>query len=261
MTKYFESQYSFGKYLFMENDFQRAINELKKASYLSKHVGFSKSDSIHFLIGISYSKIKNYDLSNRHLALIPNNDSVLYGKAIFQSSKNHIFNNNYDSAIVICNSVGEDKLLKIHSGKLPLMIASSYLLLNKPESASKELINANLTNSKLFNYCSELENFRPKSALVAGTLSAIIPGTGKMYTNNLEHGLVSMFAIGLFGFRTAIEYNRGGINSAGFITFGVLFLITYTANIVGSAISAKFYNRKHNNEINLKVIDFVNECD
>lgn len=261
MTKYFESQYGYGKYLFYDNDFKRAISELKKASYFHDFVGYKKADSINYLIGISYYKIKNYSRSNRYLALIPNIDSLLYGKAVFQLSKNYILNNDCDSAILYCKSVSEDKLLKMQSEKLTFILASSYLLLHKAESASEELQRANLTGSKLFNYCTELENFRPKSPFVAGSLSAIIPGTGKIYTNNLEHGLVTMFAVGLLGFRTVLEYNRGGINSAGFITFGVLLLITYTANIIGSAVSAKLYNEKHYNKIDSKVLDFVNEYD
>jgi len=261
ISKKFENHYRFGKYLFSDNDFERAISELNKALFFNEFVGFNKGDSIHYLIGVSYTKIGDYNLSNRYLSHVSNNDSTLYGNAVFQSSKNYFLKRNYDSTILYCRSFSNGNLLPKYSNKLTILLALSYLLLNNTDTASAELKKANLIDLKVCNYCTELKNFKPKSAFLAGTLSALVPGTGKIYTHNLEHGLVSMFAIGLIGYRTVIEYNSGGIGSAGFIIFGTIFLITYTANIIGSAVSAKLYNKKHYNEIHSKVLDFVNEFD
>lgn len=261
MSKYFQSYYGFGKSLYNENDYKRAIGQLKIALNFNELAGFNKADSINYLIGVSYSKVADYGLSSRYLAHVSKHNTILYEKVVFQSSKNYILINEYDSAVLYCQSFTNGLLSKKYSDNLTLMLASSYLLLNNTESASRVLNKANLSGSKLFDYSTELENFKPKSPFLAGTLSAIVPGTGKFYTKNIGHGLMSLFVNGLLAYRTVIEYNRGGINSTGFIIFGTLFLITYITNIVGSVISAKQYNQRHYNEVHSKVIDFVNEFD
>jgi hypothetical protein len=261
MLRYFESQYGFGKHLFDENDFKRSIDELKKAAYVHDFVSFSRADSLNYMIGCAYSKMKDYGRSNSYLARIAVNDSILFGKSALLSGKNFVLSHNYDSTILYCKSVLESNLLKTNSEQLTLLLASGYLLLNHAEPAKYELTKAGLTDSPLYIYSTDLQNFRPKNAFIAGSLSAIIPGAGKVYTNNAEHGLMSLFAIGLIGFRTAIEYNRGGINSTGFIIFGSAFLITYAANIIGSAVSARLFNEKRYNEIHSEILDFVYECD
>jgi tetratricopeptide (TPR) repeat protein len=169
-VRYFESQYGFGKYLFNENDFTRSIIELKKASYLNDFVSFKKADSINYMVGIAYSKINDYTQSNNYLARIPQNDSILFSKAAILTGKNLILSNNYDSAILYCKSVLDSKLLKTNPEKLTFMLASGYLLLNIAESAKKELTKANLTDSKLFSYSAELENFKPKNFFIAGVI-------------------------------------------------------------------------------------------
>jgi len=261
IEKHFLNYYGFGKYLFSENDYKRAISQLKAALFLHEFFVTNKNDSIYYLIGISYSKISDYGLSNRYLAYVSNKDSNLYEKSLFQSGKNYILNNNIDSALFFCQYFSKGVLSKKYSENMTLLLASSYLLMNNAKSASQELKNADLTVSKLYDYSTELKNFKSKSPLLAGTLSAIVPGTGKFYTKNIEHGLLSLFVNGLLGYRTVVEYKTGGPGSSGFIIFGTIFLITYTANILGSVISAKHYNEKYYNDIHSKVIGFVNELD
>jgi len=261
MSKYFQSYYGFGKSLYSENDYKRAIGQLKNALYFHDFAGFNKADSINYLIGISYSKVADYGLSSRYLALISKQDSILYGKAVFQSGKNYFLINNFDSAILYCESFSDKLSSKKYSQNLTLLLASSYLMLNKTELASRVLYNADLSSSRLLKYSTEIENFKPKNPFLAGALSAIVPGSGKFYTKNIGHGLMALFLNGLLAYRTVIEYNRGGVSSTGFIIFGTIFLITYTANIIGSIFSAKQYNRRHYNAIHSKVTDFIYEFD
>lgn len=261
ISLYFKNIYGFGKSLYLDEDYMRAISEFKKALSINSFAGLNCSDSLNYLIGISYSKISDYELSNKYLAHVSGYNTKISEKAIFQTGKNYFLSGNYNPAIFFHRNIRSGDLSREYSEKLTLLLASSYLMLNDAESASRELATAALTDSELFIYSTELGNFRPKSAFVAGSLSAMVPGAGKFYTNNLEHGLISMFAIGLIGFRTVIEYNRNGLNSPGFIAFGLIFLVTYTGNIIGSAISAKHYNERHYNDLHFKVINFVNEFD
>jgi hypothetical protein len=163
--------------------------------------------------------------------------------------------------ILFCRAKRFDNVSIEYSGKMTQLSSSGHLLLNAAEPALQALTSANLAQSELFRYSTELKNFKPKSPFIAGSLSAVVPGAGKVYTNNLEQGLISLFAIGLIGFRTVIEYNRGGVNSPGFVTFGLIFLFTYTGNIIGSAISARQYNEKYYNAFHTKVLDFIHEFD
>ena len=101
-------------------------------------------------------------------------------------------------------------------------------------------------------YADTLRNYPKRSAVVAGVLSAIIPGAGKVYSGKLGQGLAAFLEIAALGGATAEYYFRSGPESAGFIIFGTLFSLFYVGNIWGSALSVHvnrndFYQRIDNN--------------
>jgi TM2 domain-containing membrane protein YozV len=81
-----------------------------------------------------------------------------------------------------------------------------------------------------------------KSPVAAGILSALIPGSGKLYTGQISEGITSFLLNGLFAF---ISYNnfQNNHNVRGWIFAGVTALL-YSGNIYGSAASAQIYNTR-----------------
>lgn len=253
--------FGFARFLYFDNDYQRAVTEFNKALHYHELAGLRKTDSIHFFLGMSYARMNQYNASNDHFSKVSVANSGLYEKAVIQTGKNKLYNGEVKSAIDFLQNINDESLTDEFSTNLHLLLAGSFLILNQPELASAELMAADLTETKLRVLLSDMDNFSPRSPALAGILSALVPGTGKFYTGNIEQGLTSLFTIGLFGYRTFLDYRYNGINSPGFWVFGLVTLYFYSGNIYGSIMSAKIYNHSFYQDIRNKVIDFLDEVD
>ena len=92
-------------------------------------------------------------------------------------------------------------------------------------------------------YAENGANLPTRSPFLAGTLSTIVPGAGRLYTDRFGDALTSLFTVGLAGWQAYDGFRRDGISSAKGWTLGTLCGIFYVGNIYGSVISARVYNR------------------
>lgn len=120
--------------------------------------------------------------------------------------------------------------------------------------------------SKELYYLYHLRNhsFPYKTPFMAGLLSSVLPGTGKMYVGKYGQGLSSFLTCLLFFGLTAESYLRLEKFHPQTIIFASLFLTFYFSNIYGSVLSVKIYNiekkleRKNNIMVSLSVPIFRN---
>lgn len=87
---------------------------------------------------------------------------------------------------------------------------------------------------------SEEKNRDKKSPLLAAVSSALIPGSGYLYTGNYRLGFISMLTNGLLLFLVYDGYRSN--NSFQMIFFSVFELSFYNYSIIGSVKSAYDYN-------------------
>ena len=92
-------------------------------------------------------------------------------------------------------------------------------------------------------YAENGENLPTRSPFLAGTLSTIVPGAGRLYTGRLADALTSLFTVGLTGWQAYDGFRRDGLSSVKGWSLGTIFGIFYVGNIYGSVISARVYNR------------------
>ena len=83
----------------------------------------------------------------------------------------------------------------------------------------------------------ELPDYKEKSALLAGVMSAVIPGSGKIYAGDLRSGVSTFLVVGALGAIAAESWAKLGLNDWRTITLSSIFALFYTANIYGSAVS------------------------
>ncbi|MBR5924881.1 MAG: hypothetical protein IKZ60_05405, partial [Bacteroidales bacterium] len=83
----------------------------------------------------------------------------------------------------------------------------------------------------------ELPDYKDKSPWLAGAMSAVIPGSGKIYAGDLRSGVSTFLIVGALGAMAAESWAKLGIKDWRTITLSSLFGIFYTANIYGSALS------------------------
>ena len=93
------------------------------------------------------------------------------------------------------------------------------------------------------NYAEQGARLPTRSPFLAGTLSTIVPGAGRLYTGRLGDALTSLFTVGFTGWQAYDGFRRDGISSVKGWTLGTLCGIFYVGNIYGSVISARVYNR------------------
>ena len=81
-----------------------------------------------------------------------------------------------------------------------------------------------------------------RSPFLAGVLSTVVPGAGRLYTGRVGDALTSLIIVSLTGWQAYDGFRRDGLSSAKGWTLGTLSGIFYVGNIYGSVISARVYN-------------------
>lgn len=77
-----------------------------------------------------------------------------------------------------------------------------------------------------------------RSPLLAGVLSTLVPGLGKVYTGHPTDGLLSLISIATFAYASYDGFATSGSSSVRGWIFGTLAGGLYLGNIYGSALSA-----------------------
>lgn len=88
------------------------------------------------------------------------------------------------------------------------------------------------------------QNLSSKRPLVAMSLSMVVPGLGKVYTNQWKDGIISLITVGSFAYTAWRSYNRNGFENPFFWLYGGIALGFYGGNLYGSWQSALRYNEK-----------------
>ncbi|MBI4723183.1 MAG: hypothetical protein HY769_09375 [Candidatus Stahlbacteria bacterium] len=142
------------------------------------------------------------------------------------------------------SDIGRKYLNKVSGDTSSALIGFSMLEEGKLLAAKKEFskIMNKAWQSKIETHYSKLLTLPHKSPLVAGLLSTIVPGSGRIYSNRWGDGVFAfLFTVGSFALAHHYYSADNHIAAIGFSGLGVLF---YLGDIYGSCESAKLYNEK-----------------
>jgi len=240
----------FADYLFCDKDYLRAIDEYEK--YLSVF----DDDSIQFKIAVGYSAMSDQPNAYKKFSSIKKTSSF-YEQSKIEMLKSlylqSIDSNFYSFADVLINSqspfVNNAYRLK-----------NTSMLLIKDELLDKEKFLIPFQDeekNKLSNFY-DLKNNPPyKSEAWAGILSSIIPGAGKIYTQEYADGITAFILTGLFAYLAYTNFEHDHPTRAWIFTaIGAGF---YAGNIYGSVASAQIFNARVNFEFDEGVKLFLEE--
>lgn len=90
---------------------------------------------------------------------------------------------------------------------------------------------------------------KKKSLVLAGIFSAMIPGTGKMYTGEWRDGAFALVSLGVLSYATYRLYSNQGLDSPWFYLTAGVSLLFYAGNVYGSIQSALKINRKRSAQL------------
>jgi TM2 domain-containing membrane protein YozV len=232
----------FADHLFCEKDYLRAVFEYEKLN------SYKRDDTLEFKIALAYSKMGKYDIAGEKFYQIRTNSVFSnvprqeYYKSLFQSG-------NYE--YLQRNIRGEQSLEFQRLLYLSYLFSENYLP-SEEEFASK----FPLTEKKdILDFYNQKKEPAYKSSLFSGLMSAIIPGSGKIYTGNYGDGIMAFLATSVFAFLSYDNFSAKH-NFRGWLFAGI-GLFFYAGNIYGSIAAAQLHNVRVDYEYNYKLNEYL----
>lgn len=219
----------FADHLFCDQDYLRAAEE-----YLSLDESYL-SDTIIYKIAKSFSVIGEIDKSVNYFCRIPTS-SAFYDASKREIGKIYFLNEDEISLnkIIVNKDNSLNDLLKL---KIALRLSK-----NQIDGLENLLTYEDEDFTVLNKFYYQRENPDYKSELAAGILSAIIPGSGKIYTEEFSDGITAFILTGIFSY-LAYDNLKHEHKFRGYLFIGIAAGF-YLGNIYGSVASAQIFNAK-----------------
>lgn len=240
----------FADYLFCDKDYLRAIDEYDK--YLS----LVEDDSLRFKIALGFSLMNDQKTAFQKLVLIKDT-SAFYEQSKIERLKSLYLLKNDLSFFSLADSL-IDSVYKY--SKEVWQLRNAALLLAFKELPEKEifLLPFETEDKKILSdFFDFKKNPSYKSEVIAGILSGIVPGAGKIYTKNYGDGITAFLLTGLFTYLSYTNFEHDH-QTRGWI-FTALATGFYLGNIYGSVASAQIFNAKLNFEFSEGVNFFLEQ--
>lgn len=106
----------------------------------------------------------------------------------------------------------------------------------------------------MLQYAASLKKVKRRSPLLAGALSAVVPGLGKIYAGKTKQGLASFFPVALLGVQAFENIHKRGIKNGFSLFYTGLFSVFYIGNIWGSVLSVQITQQETYHEIDNRIL-------
>ena len=246
-----EKQLGFAESLYSEGDYYRAITEYKRFNFLYPvDLLVEKSD---FRIGECYFKAKRWseaiDVFKPFILKYPrgsfrDNAIFMRGQAEKQLKRYPDALSTFDELIKSQSSAFSDKAR--YERAMILVEQEEWV---KAREAFATLSEDNPLYSSALRFSQGLERMDQipqKSPAVAGTLAAILPGAGHLYTERPRDALVSFLLNGSFIWAAIELFRNNNYVAGGIVTF--FEIGWYSGNIYSAVSSAHKFNRRVQDE-------------
>lgn len=230
---FIHADFDFARFLFEENDYYRCITELKRTLYSGESDDTFKIEN---LIGVCYLNMGKFEEADIYFKRNS-------GKAF--SDRNHalILFLKGDFPRLSAESAGDSGAAEeiIRLGRL---FDGKYSQSDKPENLDPE-------SEEIFNGYFGIGRKNPFLALL---MSAVLPGTGRIYSGRKADALFSITTI-LLPAAAAVYYKYINDYKAGFIISAAVTGAFYIGELYGAYNSAAIYRPAHIKEYHEKVIN------
>lgn len=234
----------FAKFLYTEELYKFAAEEYERLSYFFPH----EIDHQVSLIS-AYRKAGLYDRIKAKISSFETDNPKILSQYLIAM----ILNDDEEGAREILNN----KVNLIDVTSYNRLILDVEVVGNHWKKAQEVYNSFDINDAAYHQIISEGVSLKKKSPALAGVMSSLIPGTGRMYANDYKDGLISIAFIGLTAYQSYLRFNKNGIKSPGGWIYGGLSFGFYVANIVGSVQSAKIFNRNKNKTLHAKAKNYI----
>jgi hypothetical protein len=235
-----QSRLDFGQDLLRKGDYFRATTVFKEIAFFAQNQ--EEKDSALLLEGLSYLLADKANLANNALNQISEDRPAL---ALLKAL----------ASLEMGLGLPESSLRNIaqkadRSGTLAaLYLALAYIRMGQDEGASELVASLEQIQAEdplvrtARNLITNLAASPEHSAFLAGTASAILPGSGQFFTGHYFDGIQAIGFLGFFGYATYASYMYESDRNNGYVMTGITGTITaafYVSNILGAAKTAEF---------------------
>lgn len=237
----------YSQYLFHTQQYRLAAEELERVIYLAPGV-----DSLNFQLVRSYLLDRQFEMGRRRLETLFPETGKMPGIYASRYSGVLMSLDKYAEAADFLRSAKNlaegDRLFKGYQLNL---LTSDW---DAARLSYRSLLDQHVTFDREYTGIMEqIANARYSSPGLALALSAVLPGSGKVYTGNWKDGLVSLIFVGGTAFQAYRGYKTYGPGSGFFIGYATVAGSFYLGNLYGSFKAA----RKKNQQINSRIHDRI----
>lgn len=249
-----ENVLKFADYLFEQGDYIRATNEYQRYLFYQP----KDSEEIRYKIALCYRLGGNQEQSIHAFQelLKRSTDSTLVSKAYLQIGVSYYLLEQFGkSAEHLEKSLPHISELR-YRAEVEQIIGLSFLMQRKWESAEDifnrlqqvDVIDVREQATIYSKYANEGKQLPRRSPFLAGLMSSVVPGSGRLYAGRVNDALTSLITVGITSWQAYDGFRRDGLSSVKGWTLGSLSGIFYLGNIYGSVISAQVYNHQVSEE-------------
>ena len=244
-----ENVLKFADFLYAQGDYLRAADEYQRYLFYQPQ----ESTQIRYKIAVCYrfGGKTEQAIQGFEALLRTDPESQFVSRAYYQIGATYFLQGQFERSVQFLGEALPRIMDARQHAEAEQLIGLSYLK-QKQWSEASEIFKA-LQASDIIPIREKAEVYQiyaekgadlpTRSPFLAGTLSTVIPGAGRLYTGRFADALNTLFTVGLTGWQAYDGFRRDGLSSAKGWTLGTLCGIFYVGNIYGSVISARVYNR------------------
>lgn len=246
------SSIKYANYLYTAGEYELAANEYERVIFLD-----STNMPARIMLLKSYRMIREYKKGISVSRVFYKDYNYMPNTVAFETGKLLLGDKQYREAerlVSINTEISNDE-------KLFLLLSDNMLKGDFKTADSLYQSNISVRADFISDYGSILKtvsDLRFKKPALSVMMSAIVPGTGKIYSGYWKDGVISLVFIAASAWQSYRGFNKNGIESAYGWIFGSLAVGFYVGNLYGSGKSAHQRNSIINNNLNHRIESVFN---
>lgn len=218
-----------------------------------------QKDTVNYLTGWLLYGQKDLEASAHYLSQVSKN-SPFYHKSVFFTAYNYAYLRNIASSLHFLEAVSADTTQTIRQ-MVNFQRAGIALLERRVEDFDTYALGFRGTmnvlaqeEKKFIDYRSRILDAPSRSPVMAGIMSAAVPGLGKVYAGKTAEGISSFLYVGAMMASSWDFYSRFGNRHPLFWISAGLSGIFYIGNIYGSAVAVNRVQNEFNYEMDQRIL-------
>lgn len=241
----YTNSFKYADYLFNTHQYNLAVVEFERVVFLEPKDTIAKLKLVQ-----SYRYLNDYITAMERIEIFfPRSLSFLPQDFSNEYIKNLLYEHQFQKAYVFLQNSRTLDIMDKKEYQLGILVMQNQWSEAKSFADEYvELLSERETYNLLYGQVTDGLNINYKSPALAASLSAIIPGSGKVYTKQWKDAIYSFLFVSAAGWLTYRAYTANGLGFSS-IFWGTVTIGFYSANIYGSHKSAKRFNDRINQSI------------